>query len=153
MEILALHSQIAAVCPIVGVAVGNLADKTTWRIAFDPAATAPQQQAAQNVVAAFNPNAPTTTDVDVFRDGRLATGFTDATTGKTWQCDINSIARWTAVGSAAGLAIVMATNPAPTFSVWGTDNVPVTLSAQNAFALFNTRVMPWVSATMAYAAR
>jgi hypothetical protein len=57
MDIIFLHDSIAAVCPIVGVAVGDPANKATWRIDFAPSATASQQTAAQNVVASFDPNA------------------------------------------------------------------------------------------------
>jgi hypothetical protein len=36
----ALHAAIAAVCPIVGLSLGKLDDRSTWVIDFDPAATA-----------------------------------------------------------------------------------------------------------------
>lgn len=53
-----LYDTIVAVCPIVGVSVGVWADKTTWRIDFDPSATAAQQAAALVVVQNFDPTAP-----------------------------------------------------------------------------------------------
>jgi hypothetical protein len=53
-----LHDQIAAVCPILCLTVGDPNDKTTWSIAYDPSATAAQQQAAQSVLANFNLAAP-----------------------------------------------------------------------------------------------
>ena len=52
-----LHTAVAAVCPIVGVSVGKLADKATWRIDFDPAATPAQRAAARAALAAFTPKA------------------------------------------------------------------------------------------------
>ncbi len=54
----ALFEQIKAVCPIVSISIGNFADKATWRIDFDGNPTAAQRTAAQNVVSAFNPDAP-----------------------------------------------------------------------------------------------
>ena len=54
MRVAKLHEAIAAVCPIQGVSVGNAADKGTWRIDFDPAATQQQKTAAQAALAAFS---------------------------------------------------------------------------------------------------
>lgn len=51
-----LHDAIAAVCPIDNVSVGDPADKATWVIRFDPAATAGQKTAAQSVITSFDPN-------------------------------------------------------------------------------------------------
>jgi hypothetical protein len=47
--------------------------------------------------------------------------------------------------------LVSATNPPPTFPVITADNSVIELDAAAAFALFQNRVMPWVSATMLYA--
>jgi len=111
-------------------------------------------QALSDFVASMGfgatPNA-TVSQVDAYRDQRLATGYADATTGKTWQCDPVSQGKWTAIGSSAGFAITMNANPAPTFNCIAADNSTVTLSAADAFALFNQRIMPWVSATILYA--
>ena len=49
-----LHEKIGTVCPIHGVAIGRLADKSTWRIDFKPEATTQQRADAQAVVAAFD---------------------------------------------------------------------------------------------------
>lgn len=46
-----LHEAVAAVCPIDGVAIGDPADKATWRIDFRPAATAAQKAAAAAALA------------------------------------------------------------------------------------------------------
>ena len=51
-----LHSAIAAVCPIHGVAIVDPADKSTWRIDFKGEATAQERAAAQGVVASFAGN-------------------------------------------------------------------------------------------------
>lgn len=48
-----LHDAIAAVCPIVGVGIGDPADKSTWRVDFAPGVTAQQMAAAQGVITAF----------------------------------------------------------------------------------------------------
>jgi hypothetical protein len=50
-----LHSSIAAICPIRGVSVGDWNDRRTWRVDFDPAATAAQRAAAQSVMDTFDP--------------------------------------------------------------------------------------------------
>ncbi len=49
-----LQTQVIAVCPITGVSVGDVADRTTWRVDYDPSATQPQRDAAANVVATFD---------------------------------------------------------------------------------------------------
>ncbi len=93
--------------------------------------------------------------VDAFRDARLAAGFADTGaggTGKTWECDNVTAGHWTALAASAmpwALGLVTA-NP-PTFAPWGTDNVPVTLTASQAFALFDGRVLPWVQSVYDYA--
>jgi hypothetical protein len=89
--------------------------------------------------------------IDAFRDKRLAAGFADTMTGKTWQCDDASIGRWTAISASAGLSLVMSVNPEPSFTLIPADNSLVTLTASETFALFNQRAMPWVSATTIYA--
>ena len=54
MNALDLHKQIQSVAPsLVGVSIGNSADKATWEMTFSPAATDQQKQAAQAVVAAY----------------------------------------------------------------------------------------------------
>lgn len=52
-KILALHETVAAVCPILGVALNS---DGRWRIDFAPSATAQQIQAAQNAAASFDWN-------------------------------------------------------------------------------------------------
>ncbi|MBI1202531.1 MAG: hypothetical protein GC182_08475 [Rhodopseudomonas sp.] len=89
--------------------------------------------------------------VTVFCIERLAAGYADATTGKTWQCDADSVGKWTALASSAGFAILMNVNPAPPCDLIAADNSTMTLSVADAFALFNSRVMPWVSATILHA--
>jgi len=92
---------------------------------------------------------PTTGQVNYLRDQKLATGYTDVTTGKTWQCDDKSVSNWTAIAASAGLAVM--SNTAMTFTLIAGDNTTVTLPAANTYALFNQRVMPWVSNTVLYA--
>jgi hypothetical protein len=48
------HEAVAAVAPIIGVSVGIASNRATWRIDFDPSATAAQRTAAQNVLANFD---------------------------------------------------------------------------------------------------
>lgn len=48
----------AAGLPLVGVSLGRLADKTTWRVDLEPTATDLQQRQASQLVAAFVPLPP-----------------------------------------------------------------------------------------------
>src|SRR5262249_52881395 len=101
------------------------------------------------------PPPPTTqqlcTQVDVFRNARLAAGYADSLTGGTWEGDDSSIVRGDAFGASAGLAIVMNIAPAPTFNLISAANATIQLSAADTFALLNGRVMPWVSAVTVFA--
>lgn len=58
-----LHAAIAAVCPIEGIRIGRADDRATWSIQATDAATPEQMQAALDVLAAFDPDAPTLDDV------------------------------------------------------------------------------------------
>jgi hypothetical protein len=53
-----LHDAIAAVCPIDGISISDVGDKSKWRIDFSAGATAQQKDAAAQVVAGFDPNTP-----------------------------------------------------------------------------------------------
>lgn len=70
-----LDERIQAVCPIDGVAIGDPADKDTWRVDFKPEATAEQRAAAAAVMAAFDADAPLADDIVSERKRRLALGF------------------------------------------------------------------------------
>jgi hypothetical protein len=100
---------------------------------------------------AYAPPPFVTNDVDAYAKARLASGFVDAITGKTWQCDDASLLKWTALAASAGLAIVMNITPLPTFPVIAEDNSVVVLTSAQVFSLFSARVLPWVSATIFYA--
>ncbi len=55
-----LDAAVRAVCPeIDGVSVGNKTDKQTWVVAFRPAATQEQRDAAASAIAALDLLAPT----------------------------------------------------------------------------------------------
>lgn len=90
---------------------------------------------------------PTIADVDAYRDKRLAAGFVDATTGKTYPCDTESRGFLTAAGASAGFA---RGGPNRTYPLIASDGV-VNLNQSDAFSLINDRVMPWVTATVFYA--
>jgi hypothetical protein len=49
-----IHIAVAAVAPIDGVSLGQIKDKSTWRIDFKPEATSAQRQAAQGVIVNFD---------------------------------------------------------------------------------------------------
>lgn len=58
LDILKLHTQISAVCPIDGVSVGAVENKSTWSIQFRPEATEQEKAAADAVIDAFDLSAP-----------------------------------------------------------------------------------------------
>lgn len=70
-----LTKAVHAVCPIVGVSIGSVGDKGTWRIDFDPTATDAQKAAAQAALNAFDPSRPTVSQIVAERERRLALGF------------------------------------------------------------------------------
>lgn len=51
-----LHTRIVSVCPIEGVSIGDWLDKATWRVDYKLEATQTQREAAQAVIAGFDPN-------------------------------------------------------------------------------------------------
>jgi hypothetical protein len=48
-----LHSRVAQVAPIFGVSVGTFGVRSTYRIDFKPAATAPQRAAGASILTTF----------------------------------------------------------------------------------------------------
>ena len=48
-----LHDKVASVCPIVGLAIGDPADRSTWRIDFSPSATSTQISDANALIASL----------------------------------------------------------------------------------------------------
>ena len=52
---LLLHTKIAALCPIDGVAIGDPANPATWRIDFAVSATPQQIAAAKSQLALITP--------------------------------------------------------------------------------------------------
>ena len=71
-----LTDAIKVACPnCVGVAVGNEADTSTWRIDFADGASDAERSQAAAVISGFNPAAPTVTMINAERDRRLASGF------------------------------------------------------------------------------
>jgi hypothetical protein len=71
-NIVALEDAVRAVCPIIGVSVGNWANRATWRVDFQPAATTPQRDAAANVIATFDPTLTTWAEIRAQRNALLA---------------------------------------------------------------------------------
>lgn len=51
-----IDKQLKLLAPIDGISFGNLEDKATWSIQFNPSATPEQQAAAQAWLHAFNPH-------------------------------------------------------------------------------------------------
>lgn len=58
-----LRPALEAVCPIVALRIGTLADRATWGFEAAEAATPEQMQAALDVLAQFDADAPSIDDV------------------------------------------------------------------------------------------
>jgi hypothetical protein len=80
-----LDEAIKAVCPIVGVRIGNKADKQTWQFLPD-GATAPQIAAAQAVINGFTTTGPLRSLLDIITDLNALTALQKTA---VWN-DINS---------------------------------------------------------------
>jgi hypothetical protein len=89
--------------------------------------------------------------IDAFRDARLATGYADAVTGKTWQCDPVSVGRWDALATQSFIAIQGGQGASLMIPLIAADNSITTHTATDTYALFSDRVAPWVQATVIYA--
>lgn len=72
MNIQRLHALIAAVCPIEGVSIRDLNDRSKWDVFFSPEATRAQRSAAAAVVSAFDPNTSSVPQSVTPRQARLA---------------------------------------------------------------------------------
>lgn len=81
-----LHAAIAQVCPVVGVCLHDLADRSTWQVDYDPGATVEQRQAAAAVISGFDPERRLAEDaIGAERDRRIAAGHRIAlSTGKSF---------------------------------------------------------------------
>ena len=149
-----LNDAISAVCPVGGVSVGETSDVSTWKIDYSASATPEQIAAAKKLISTFDLDTEIKNDdliasVNILRDQKFADGYADAVTNKTYNCDPTSLPRWVAIGAAAGLALVG--QQTPTFDIITDDNSIITISAADALALFQGRVMPWFSATAIFA--
>lgn len=115
-------------------------------ITYGAAMTPAQIAAVEAVYAAHDPDRqppPTVEDVDAERDRRLAEGFADPVTGKTYQCRERDVSNWTAMATDAGFCLI--NNETKSFPIITADNSEIILSEQDVFDLFRNRVMPWVS--------
>jgi hypothetical protein len=108
-----------------------------------PLTDSEKQALAQGVIQAAV--ATVSAAINAKRDSILAAGYADTVISQTIQCGPENISDWNAVGSSASAAITMNLNPAPTFEIICASNATLQLSPQDAFALLNGRVMPWVS--------
>lgn len=48
-----LHKALLQVAPIVGVSIGDVNDRATWRVDFDDSASTQQRERAQNALNAY----------------------------------------------------------------------------------------------------
>lgn len=73
-----LDAAVRAVCPAIDGVTGLSTDRTTWAAMFQPGATSAQRQAAQNVLASFDPSVPTSAQAVA---QKLANGIAITSTG------------------------------------------------------------------------
>jgi len=83
-----VYPLIVAVAPIDGVGIGQIDDKSTWRIDFKEEATEEQRAAAQAIIDSYDINAITSEDVNMERDHRINNGF--VYDGNEFQTDASS---------------------------------------------------------------
>lgn len=73
----------AAGIPIVGVSMGNTADRETWTVFYDPTATAQQRAQGDSIRATFDPNDPAVIAADL-----EAAAVVDVDTNKAIQATV-----------------------------------------------------------------
>src|SRR5512146_2709829 len=83
MDIFQLDASIRAVCPIIGVSIGDPANSATWAIDFDPAATDAQKASAQNVITNWATISAQQAATQATLDGNKATIQSQAQTALT----------------------------------------------------------------------
>lgn len=143
MTISRLHQQIAAVAPILGVAIGNETNKQTWRVDFEPFATQTERDAAAAVIQAFNINAPSPEDVNAERDRRMG-AFSFG--GKVYDLQSQSLANVSGAGTLALAALINGAqvgdlrwaDPDADFTWIANDNTLVPMDAQTTWAFAQT---------------
>lgn len=64
----------AAGVPIVGVSIGVVNDRATWRVQYDPSANDAQQAQGESIRATFDATAPAVTSAQLDRDAASAIG-------------------------------------------------------------------------------
>jgi hypothetical protein len=134
-----LYDKISAVAPIFGVSIGQNNDPSTWRVDFDPSATDAQRLAANAVVAAFDPSAPTVGDVHAESSRRM---LVMPFGGKKYQFDAESQGN-IAGGATLALAAIISgaqsgdhrwASPDADFVWFALDNTPTRMDAQTMLA-------------------
>lgn len=138
-----IDSAVRAVCPINGVSIGKLMDKTTWRVDFSEAATDAQKNAAAEVIAALDLNEPTTNDVNSEAQRRMA-AFVFA--GKNYDLVGESLINVSGAGTLALAAIINGAQPGDLrwadpdedFTWIADDNTRTPMDAQTTWAFAQT---------------
>lgn len=83
-----LTDRISEIAPIEGVGLGNINDKSTWRIDFKNSATDEQKMTANNFLQSYDVNVITSENVNIERDHRIKSGF--VYDGNEFQTDASS---------------------------------------------------------------
>jgi hypothetical protein len=136
----ALHAQVAAACPIDGIAVIDPTNPSSWRIDFQASATSAQKSSAQAIVTAYNVGtAPALVALAAKVQTILDAGYQPpglATIAKALALDPASEQGITAQAAAADIAILKAGGGAvaTTYVLPCADGTTVTASAADTAA-------------------
>lgn len=87
---IALDRAVRAVCPIDGVAIKTITDKTKWRIDFAPEATAEQRASAQSTLDAFDVTAASAPPSDVEKE-LACKDYLNGATSIAWHLSIRKV--------------------------------------------------------------
>jgi len=90
------RALVARGTPIVGVAIGTPDDRATWRIDYQPSATAQQQADAAAFMATFDPTAPAVIDADTTALSSVTSRHKDVLATVAWAIQFKDPAAWAA---------------------------------------------------------
>lgn len=122
-------AELREIAPsIVGVSIGSLDDKETWRIDWNGKQSSEEEAAVAAFVAAYDPDAPTRAQINAERDRRAENGF--IFNGVKFQSRLQDQKRITGAGILASIAISQGSQPGDLY--WHGEEEPfVWISAEN----------------------
>lgn len=98
----------AAGIPIAGVSVGSDADRSTWRVAFLPAATDAHRAEAAQIVGTFDPADPAVIAARQLADAQATSRQKDVLATIAWVIRSRNVSAWNALTGAQKKAAVLA---------------------------------------------